>query len=190
MSSGKVTAKGAQTGGWKAISSQAGQRGWIGRVGDLSGPLYQRICAAICEALGSGEITRGRRLPPQRKVADLLGCDLTTVTRGCALARGKGVLEGAFGRGVFVRRPLMEGDGPQVDLSMILPQPLAGDMLGRVLREGLDGVLRRRDSSGLMTITRLAVRPPKGAPGRRGSPAQAEQRLLSAWLSARGPRAC
>lgn len=155
---------------------QAGGRGWIGRVGELSGPLYQRICAAICEAARTGEISPGHQLPPQRHVADLLGCDLTTVTRGYALARAKGVVEGAVGRGTFVRRPVMEGEGPQMDLSMILPPPLAGDLLGRVLREGLDSVLRRRDSSGLMTY-----HPPGGAP--------AERRAGAAWFAGAGAAA-
>src|SRR4051812_4921673 len=83
----------------------AASAAWLKRVAGLEGPLYQRVVGALAAAIAEGELQAGDQLPPQRAVAALLDVDLTTITRAYALARARGLVEGAVGRGTFVRRP-------------------------------------------------------------------------------------
>src|SRR6478735_5202491 len=72
--------------------------------GRRGGPVYLAVVQAMEAAIRDGELQAGDQLPPQRAVAELLGVDLTTVTRAYAAARARGLVEGAVGRGTFVRR--------------------------------------------------------------------------------------
>lgn len=92
------------------------------------------IVEALEDDIRSGRIAPGARLPPQRMVADILGVDLTTVTRAFNEARRRGLVEGRVGSGTFVCR-LAEGRAtevyapPAVDLSLnIPPQPAAAGL--------------------------------------------------------------
>lgn len=126
------------------------------------GPVYLAILAALAEAVRSGELQPGDRLPPQRTVAERLGVDLTTVTRAYAAARDRGLVEGTVGRGTFVRARREEDEGGVVDLSMNLPPPPAGLSLGRLLQETSAAILQRTDAATLM-----AYHPGAGALGQR-----------------------
>jgi DNA-binding transcriptional regulator YhcF (GntR family) len=67
-------------------------------------PIYLALIEALETAVREGELQPGDQLPPQRAVADQLGIDFTTVTRAYGAARARGLVEGAVGRGTFVRR--------------------------------------------------------------------------------------
>lgn len=68
-----------------------------------SGPVYQALADAIAEAVASGILPPGQRLPTHRDLAWTLGITVTTVTKAYQEARRRGLVEGEVGRGTFVR---------------------------------------------------------------------------------------
>lgn len=98
--------------------------GWIPKLKKNSGPVYLAIANAIAEDIAIGQLAAEQRLPPQRKLAELLGIDFTTVARAYTEAHRRGLIDSVVGRGTFVcgkRRPkiprVFEGR-PNVDMSM------------------------------------------------------------------------
>lgn len=125
---------------------------WLRRLDRASGaPLYQALVAALAEAIREGELQPGDQLPPQRTVAGLVGVDFTTVTRAYGLARERGLVEGAVGRGTFVGARPVEEEGGVVDLTMNLPPPPDGLSLAAMLRETTAAILDRSDPAVLMS---------------------------------------
>jgi DNA-binding transcriptional MocR family regulator len=127
--------------------------GWIDEVQRGHGPVYAALAQTLEAAIRDGRLHPGDRLPPQRDVARRLGVDLTTVTRAYTLAKERGLLEGAVGRGSFVKAPPRDADPILVDLSMNLPPPPLGLNLGALLRETTDDILRASDASVLMAYS-------------------------------------
>jgi len=123
---------------------------WLDRVDRDEGPIYLAILKALSAAIADGELQAGEQLPPQRAVAAQLGVDFTTVTRAYAAARARGLVEGAVGRGTFVRGRAAEDEAGLVDLSMNLPPPPLDLSLGRMLKETSRAVLDRTDPAALM----------------------------------------
>ena len=78
---------------------------WRPRLDRKSGPLYLALAEAIADDIQAGRLTSGDRLPPQRDLADQLGVNVTTVTRGYTEADRRGLVRGEIGRGTFVRPP-------------------------------------------------------------------------------------
>jgi len=78
---------------------------WRPRLDRRSGPRYLALADAIADDIQVGRLSAGDRLPPQRDLADLLGLNVTTVTRGYAEADRRGLVSGEIGRGTFVRPP-------------------------------------------------------------------------------------
>jgi DNA-binding transcriptional MocR family regulator len=140
---------------------------WIDRVRRDQGAIYAEIVRALEQAIRSGLLQPGDRLPPQRAVAERLGVDLTTVTRAYALAQSRGLADGAVGRGTFVRAPNSEDEAGLVDLSMNLPPPPERLSLGVLLRDTTAAILDRSDPSVLM-----AYHPGFGGVGQRAAGAQ------------------
>ncbi len=54
---------------------------WLPDIGEIAGPKYKAVAAAIAAAVTRGDLRHGDRLPPQRDLAAELGIDLTTVTK-------------------------------------------------------------------------------------------------------------
>lgn len=134
---------------------------WLKRVAGGEGPVYLRIVGALEAAIREGELQTGDQLPTQRAAGVALGVDFTTVTRAYALARERGLLEGAVGRGTFVRAR-GEDEAGLIDLSMNLPPPPRGRSLGQALRDTTRAVLERTDVAALM-----AYHPGAGSLGQR-----------------------
>ncbi len=67
-------------------------------------PLYQQICHALREAILSGEIAEGTRLPTERALARELDVNRTTVMNAYNELASEGLIEGHVGRGTLVRR--------------------------------------------------------------------------------------
>lgn len=124
--------------------------GWLKRVERDGGPVYLALVGALEAAIRAGELQPGDQLPPQRAAAAALGVDFTTVTRAYAVARARGLVEGAVGRGTFVRARAADDDAGLIDLSMNLPPPPQGVSLGALLRETTAAVLGRTDPAALM----------------------------------------
>ncbi|WP_337187786.1 PLP-dependent aminotransferase family protein [Phenylobacterium sp.] len=135
---------------------------WLGRIAGDGAPIYLRMAAALEAAVRAGELQPGDQLPPQRVVAQALGVDLTTVTRAYSVARTRGLLEGAVGRGTFVRSAAAADEAGRVDLSMNLPPPPQGISLSRLLKETTASILDRTDPAVLM-----AYHPGGGSLGQR-----------------------
>lgn len=76
---------------------------WQPDLKSRTGPKYLQIADAIGEAVASGDLAEGERLPPQRDLAYDLGLSLSTVTRGYDAATERGFLTGEVGRGTYVR---------------------------------------------------------------------------------------
>ena len=144
--------------------------GWLRRIRRDGGrPLYLALLDALENAIREGELQPGDQLPPQRAVAEQLGVDFTTVTRAYGAARDRGLVEGAVGRGTFVRRRAIEDETGLIDLSMNLPPPPQGVSLAALLKETATAILDRTDAATLM-----AYHAGPGTPGQRAAGA--------AWL--------
>lgn len=67
-------------------------------------PLYRQICQRLREAILSGELAEGTRLPTERALASALGVNRTTVMNAYNELASEGLIEGHVGRGTLVRR--------------------------------------------------------------------------------------
>lgn len=89
----------------------ANNRSWIGRVESLRGPRYLAILACLEDAIRTGQLAPHTRLPPQRRLAEMLGLTVGTAGRAYAIAAERGWITGETGRGTFVREnPFGGGD--------------------------------------------------------------------------------
>jgi GntR family transcriptional regulator/MocR family aminotransferase len=65
-------------------------------------PRYEQIADALCQAIRTGELKPGDRLPTVRQLASDLGVSLTTVTAAFKSLAESGWTRGEVGRGTFV----------------------------------------------------------------------------------------
>lgn len=101
---------------------------WNPKLGESGKPRYIGIAEAIEADIEARVLKPGDRLPPQRQLAERLGVDFTTVTRGYAEAQSRGLVEAHVGRGTFVRHTTalayLEPDDHRTaakDMSMNMP---------------------------------------------------------------------
>ncbi len=142
---------------------------WRPTIDRGAGPLYASIAAAIADAITSGELTPGDRLPPHRTLAAQLGVDLTTVTRAYAEARHQGLLDGVVGRGTFVRdRPILRSDGAEpsvIDLGMNLPPQTGAIDLPTHIQQGVSRLLADPGATAALSYRTGAGTPRERAAG-------------------------
>ncbi len=81
-------------------------------------PLYRQICQQLREAILSGELAEGTRLPTERALANELGVNRTTVMNAYNELASEGLIEGHVGRGTLVRRNSFLSDGDGFDEGM------------------------------------------------------------------------
>ena len=118
---------------------------WLVEGGGLTS--YRGIVEAIESRPRAGHIQPGDRLPPQRTIAEVLGVDLTTVTRAFNEARRRGLVEANAGRGTFIRRRIRRWPysraraPPAVDLSTNIPPQPAAANLKRLIPETIASLL-------------------------------------------------
>ena len=67
-------------------------------------PAYRRVVAALREAIQSGELSEGDKLPSVREIARQHGVTVGTATRALTELRAEGLVVARHGAGVFVRR--------------------------------------------------------------------------------------
>ena len=138
---------------------------------------YLQIADAIGQGIADGTLTHGDWLPPQRRLAERLEIDFTTVSRGYAEARKRGFIDSHVGRGTFVTG--VRTSQPQrelrrhsdVDLTMNLPP------------EPNDPVLLDRMEAGLQTVSSNLVDLLRYQASTGG---QIDKEAASTWLSLRG----
>lgn len=135
----------------------------------------------LAEAIASGDLASGTRLPPQRDYADAHGLAISTVTRIYAELARRGLAVGEVGRGTFVRSPAV---GAAAAFAQWAPAPGVLDGVDLafnypVLPEQTDAfrqALREMASGGDLSAL-LAHTPHDGRP--------AERRAAAEWLSRR-----
>lgn len=123
---------------------------WVPGFTRGGGARYLQIVGSIERAIGDGRLAPGDRLPAQRRLADLLGVDLTTVTRAFMEAKRRHLIEARGALGTFIAVPKVEL-AQIVDLSMNVPPPPAGLSFDDLLKRGMSQVLMRSDAHLLMT---------------------------------------
>lgn len=142
---------------------------WIGRLDPAAGPRYLQIVAQLEQAVAGGLLRPGDRLPPQRRLAEHLAVDLTTVTRAFGEARERGLIDAVTGRGSFISTR-QEQEGPPLDLSMTIPPAPKGLRLGELMQRGIAEILARSDADQLMNY-------------HGGAGSLAERAAGAAWLA-------
>ncbi|MDR7101550.1 PLP-dependent aminotransferase family protein [Croceicoccus sp. BE223] len=114
---------------------------WLPDLTTASGPKFLAIADALERDIAAGRLPAGTRLPPQRALAEGLGVDLTTVTRGYGEAQRRGILGSEGRRGSFVLSPpastSVDLDGP-VETGMNAPPVPAGNALAEAWRSATD----------------------------------------------------
>jgi DNA-binding transcriptional MocR family regulator len=133
----------------KAIQEQEPPT-WLPHLAAHAGPRFLQIADALQQAVADGLLKPGDRLPPQRRLADRLDVDLTTITRAYDEARRRNLLEGRGARGTYIAAPKVEL-ASVLDLSMNIPPPPDGVDFDDLLKQGLSQVLMRADNELLMT---------------------------------------
>lgn len=142
---------------------------WTGRLDPAAGPRYLQIVTQLEQAVANGLLRPGDRLPPQRRLAEHLAVDLTTVTRAFGEARERGLIDAVTGRGSFISAR-QELEGPALDLSMTIPPAPKGLRLGELMQRGITEILARSDADQLMNY-------------HGGAGSLAERAAGAAWLA-------
>jgi GntR family transcriptional regulator / MocR family aminotransferase len=100
------------------------------------GPLYDRIYRALRQAILSGEMPRGMRLPSTRRLAEESGVSRNTVLLAYDQLLAEGYIRGVLGSGTYVASELPEemleaGDGPATLAKAAPPSPAGLSDYGR-----------------------------------------------------------
>ncbi|CUH50805.1 aminotransferase-like domain-containing protein [Shimia marina] len=150
---------------------------WAQRIEQAGKPRYLAIADCIAQDMKDRVLLPGDRLPPQRRLADLIGVDFTTVSRGYREAINRGLIESHVGRGTFVlsqKSKSRNSDDRRAlanDLTMNTPpEPTDPELLER-MRAGLSAV-----SDDLVHL--LRYQNPIGG--------DVDKEAASIWLSMRG----
>lgn len=146
---------------------------WMPNLSAFSGPKYQRLVSAIEQDILNGQLPHGRKLPPQRRLADALGVTIGTVTRAYALAEQRGYVQARIGDGTYVSgSPSPVAELANVPLNMATcQQPLTDQM--NTLSDCLS--LLAKDPQKLSQLM-----------GYRASPLDQHQQVFHQWLFQRG----
>ena len=78
---------------------------WVPEIRETDLPRYVGIAEAIGADIASGRLKPGDRLPPQRQIAEVMGADISAISRGYAEAARRGYVQAHVGRGTFVLDP-------------------------------------------------------------------------------------
>lgn len=75
---------------------------WLPDLQASDGPLYVRIADQIEQAINTGALAVGSKLPPQRNLAYDVGVTIGTISRAYTMVRERGLVSGEVGRGTYV----------------------------------------------------------------------------------------
>lgn len=108
---------------------------WLRPLEDGNGPRYRQIAQQIADAVESGVLQAQDRLPTQRALAELMGVDLTTVSRAYSVSRLRGLVDAHGSGGTYVAEAATtQASSVVVDLSMNIPPQLTRSASARFLR--------------------------------------------------------
>jgi 2-aminoadipate transaminase len=88
----------------------------LDRESDL--PLYLQISNQIRQRISTGDLPVGSRLPPERRMAAMLGVNRTTIVSAYRELAADGLVEGHVGRGTVVADPDSYGGGAHGNLQI------------------------------------------------------------------------
>lgn len=118
---------------------------WPPTSASLARPVYRSLAQAIIDAIDTGQLRTGDRLPTHRELAYTLGISVQTVSRAYDALIRSDVISGEVGRGSYVRAGSTDGRAPPyqqldasdpiTDCSMLTP--VAGD----IHRQAMDATL-------------------------------------------------
>ncbi len=93
-------------------TAQVGAPAWLGDVSRAEGPLHAQIGEVIGQAIGSGDLQPGDRLPPERALAQWFGVNRLTLRQALSDLERAGLIRRSVGRrgGTFVAEPTVERD--------------------------------------------------------------------------------
>jgi DNA-binding transcriptional MocR family regulator len=109
---------------------------WVPDLSKSTQPTYLAIADAIGDAVRQGQLRPGDVLPTHRLLADLVGVNVSTITRAYHEAAQRRLVGGEVGRGTFVLGVASEAalfalehrpEGGVIDLSLNMPPRLARD---------------------------------------------------------------
>lgn len=126
---------------------------WNGHVSQQTPrPAYLLIADIIADGINTGEFQPRDRLPPLRDLAVSLSLNYTTVTRGYAEAKRRGLIDSRPGLGSFIR-----GKVPAVPLTggssyeMTMNSPIEpGEALAQAISEGAINLFSQKDILSLL----------------------------------------
>lgn len=150
---------------------------WLPDLTQSDKPRYLAIADRIAADIAAGALSAGDRLPPQRRLAEALAIDFTTVARGYVEAQRRGLVESRVGQGTFIKAapakvPARRAPLPElVDLSMTLPPEPDDPALIARLRQGMEEVGER-------LVSLLRYQPLGGS--------AADKAAAALWLGRRG----
>jgi DNA-binding transcriptional MocR family regulator len=102
-------------------------------------PMYLQVADQLRRQILSGELPAGHRLPSERKLAELVGVNRTTVLNAFEILKAEGLLEAAVGSGTVVRQPLDEAGGAG---SVPASEPLWNQLFSRDAGRFESGLVR------------------------------------------------
>jgi DNA-binding transcriptional MocR family regulator len=118
---------------------------WMPILPRNKGPIFLALADSMAEAIRTGALSAGDRLPSQRELAQALGVDLTTITRGYAEAARRGLIRSEGRRGSFVRggAPAAGPTGPREEAAsgMNMPPEPEDGTIRDTIAAGLAGVI-------------------------------------------------
>ena len=111
-------------------------------------PAYLMIADLIGDGINSGEFQARDRLPPLRDLAVALALNYTTVTRGYAEAKKRGLIDSRPGMGSFIRGkvPAMSlSSGSSYEMTMNSPIEPESTEIAELIRQGALNLFSQND---------------------------------------------
>lgn len=108
---------------------------WLPDLQASDGPLYVRIADQIEQAISTGALASGSKLPPQRNLAYDIGVTIGTVSRAYTMVRERGLVSGEVGRGTYVLGSKEDADPAAMD-------PVSARLVGTRAANAPPGKLR------------------------------------------------
>ncbi|WP_411035813.1 PLP-dependent aminotransferase family protein [Shinella sp. BYT-45] len=108
---------------------------WLPDLQASDGPLYVRIADQIEQAINTGALAAGSKLPPQRNLAYDIGVTIGTVSRAYSMVRERGLVSGEVGRGTYVLGSSGDGHPAAID-------PVSARLVGTRAAHAPPGKLR------------------------------------------------
>lgn len=120
--------------------------------------LSEKIISQISDALISGELEGGERLPPERDLAEQFGVSRTVVRDAVKVLSGRGILQVKRGAGIFVATSEESTVGRLGELAGVLPLKSAGlqdlfDVRKTLEAEAAEWAAQRRSSHHIERLT-------------------------------------